>query len=182
MANGNRKRNSSGGTVVKATLAALVLLIMAATLAVNFSGRANATGGGNADNAVPPATEQPSAPPEASEAPETPAAEPPAPETPSPEPEPTPGSGSNVADGTAADVGANLAVTVPEGEPVGDEYFDDAVFVGDSRTEGLRMYSGLTNARFFSGVGLSVDRVFSDQIVNLNGQYLTVADALRAAD
>lgn len=46
MANGNRKRNSSGGTVVKATLAALVLLIMAATLAVNFGGRANATGGG----------------------------------------------------------------------------------------------------------------------------------------
>lgn len=45
MANGNRKRNSSGGTVVKATLAALMLLIMAATLAVNFSGRANATGG-----------------------------------------------------------------------------------------------------------------------------------------
>lgn len=87
-----------------------------------------------------------------------------------------------MADGTAADVGANLSVTVPEGEPVGDEYFDDAVFVGDSRTEGLRMYSGLTNARFFSGVGLSVDRVFSDQIVNLNGQYLTVADALRAAD
>ncbi len=182
MANGNRKRNSSGGTVVKATLAALVLLIMAATLAVNFGGRANATGGGNADNATPPATEQPSAPPEASEAPETPAAETPAPETPSPEPEPTPGSGSNVADGTAADVGANLSVTVPEGEPVGDEYFDDAVFVGDSRTEGLRMYSGLTNARFFSGVGLSVDRVFTDQIVNLNGQYLTVADALRAAD
>ena len=65
---------------------------------------------------------------------------------------------------------------------MGDEYFDDAVFVGDSRTEGLRMYSGLTNARFFSGVGLSVDRVFSDQIVNLNGQYITVADALRAAD
>lgn len=46
MANGNRKRNSSGGIVVKATLAALVLLIMAATLAVNFGGRANATGGG----------------------------------------------------------------------------------------------------------------------------------------
>ena len=183
MANGSRKRNSSGGTVVKATLAALVLLIMAATLAVNFGGRANATGGGQGGAATaPPATEQPSAPPEASEAPETPAAETPAPETPSPEPEPTPGRGSNVADGTAADVGANLSVTVPEGEPVGDEYFDDAVFVGDSRTEGLRMYSGLTNARFFSGVGLSVDRVFTDQIVNLNGQYLTVADALRAAD
>ena len=183
MANGNRNRNSSGVTVVKATLAALLLLIMAATLAVNFGGRANATGGGQGGAATtPPATEQPSAPPEASEAPETPAAETPAPETPSPEPAPTPGGGSSVADGTAADVGANLAVIVPEGEPVGDEYFDDAVFVGDSRTEGLRMYSGLTNARFFSGVGLSVDRVFTDQIVNLNGQYLTVADALRAAD
>ncbi len=78
-------------------------------------------------------------------------------------------------------VGANLSVTVPESAPVDNDYFSDAVFVGDSRTEGLKMYSGLTNATFFSGVGLTVTKVFSDQIVNLNGQYLTVADALKQA-
>lgn len=35
-------------------------------------------------------------------------------------------------------------------------YFDDALFIGDSRTVGLSEYGGLDNATFFSNIGLSV--------------------------
>ena len=73
--------------------------------------------------------------------------------TPAPTPSPTP---VPVTGSTAAAVGASLPITVPESAPVDDSYFADAVFVGDSRTEGLRMYSGLTGAKFFSEVGLTV--------------------------
>ena len=72
-------------------------------------------------------------------------------------------------------------MTVPESEAVDDSYFADAVFVGDSRTEGLKMYSGLDSSQFFSSVGMDVDKVFTDQVVSLNGQLLTVAQALEQA-
>ena len=51
---------------------------------------------------------------------------------------------------------------VPESEAVDDSYFDDAVFIGNSRTVGLRMYSGLTKATFITEVGLTVDSIFTD--------------------
>ena len=51
---------------------------------------------------------------------------------------------------------------VPESEAVDDSYFDDAVFIGNSRTVGLKMYSGLTNATFITEVGLTVDSIFTD--------------------
>ena len=37
---------------------------------------------------------------------------------------------------------------VPESALVEDTYFDDAVFLGDSRTDGLRLYSGLPHGTF----------------------------------
>ena len=36
------------------------------------------------------------------------------------------------------------------------------MFIGNSRTEGLKMYSGLTNATFITEVGLTVDSIFTD--------------------
>ena len=49
-----------------------------------------------------------------------------------------------------------------------DSYFDDAVFIGNSRTEGLKMYSGLSNATFITEVGLTVDSIFTDYC-NISG-------------
>ena len=37
----------------------------------------------------------------------------------------------------------------------GREYFDDALFIGDSRTEGIRDYGTLKNAQYFCHRGLS---------------------------
>lgn len=173
MSGSNNKR--SGGAAVKVVLTGFVLLTMAATGFSMFSGCGVDDGGAVASN-PPPAvssTESPQATPQPSPS-TTPAPE----QTePSATPQATPKSNPQ----TAADVGIGSPVTVPESEAVDDSYFADAVFVGDSRTEGLKMYSGLDSSQFFSSVGMDVDKVFTDQVVSLNGQLLTVAQALEQA-
>ncbi|MDD2216170.1 MAG: GDSL-type esterase/lipase family protein [Eubacteriales bacterium] len=42
---------------------------------------------------------------------------------------------------------------------VADDYFNDAVFIGDSRTEGFKMLSGPLNAVYLTSIGLKVDTV-----------------------
>ena len=41
-------------------------------------------------------------------------------------------------------------------EPVGEDYFADALFIGDSRTVGLSEYGRLTEADYFANIGMSV--------------------------
>ena len=178
--NHSRRKQGSGPAAVKAVLLGCILLVMIAagsTFFSNSSGPGAAVTGtpappsSNVDNLVNTPDTQPSGG-EAS-----------TPESAPPSSAPSQRPSANITPGTAAAIGASLSVTVPENGRVDDSYFSDAVFVGDSRTEGLRMYSGISpSPKFFSGVGLTVTKVFSDQIVQLNGQWLTVADALRQAD
>ena len=61
-----------------------------------------------------------------------------------------------------------------------DEYFQDAVFIGDSRTGGLQKFSGPRDAAYFHSNGLKVDTIFTRQVVKTaGGQKVTVFDALR---
>ncbi len=71
--------------------------------------------------------------------------------------------------------------TVAQSEPVGDDYFNDAVFVGDSRTQGFMMYSGLGGATFYAAQGLNVKEVFEKSQATLNGQKVSIATALSQA-
>ena len=71
---------------------------------------------------------------------------------------------------------------VPISNPVDAAYFDDAVFIGDSRTEGLFLNTGLSNATFLAHMGLMVDTVFTRQLFNVDGEKVSVIDALKAAD
>lgn len=48
---------------------------------------------------------------------------------------------------------------------VKNDYFDDAVFIGDSRIVGMNDYSGLTNATFFAKTGLTVYNLLDDEFV-----------------
>lgn len=48
---------------------------------------------------------------------------------------------------------------------VDDDYFDDAVFIGDSRIVGMNDYSGLTNASFFAKTGLTVYDLLDDEFI-----------------
>lgn len=45
---------------------------------------------------------------------------------------------------------------------VEEDYFDDAVFIGDSRTVGLYDYAGLDNAVFYASSGLTIYKMFED--------------------
>lgn len=54
---------------------------------------------------------------------------------------------------------------------VEDDYFSDAVFIGDSRTVGLKEYAGLEEtAAFYASTGLSVHKLFSEPIVEAEGR------------
>lgn len=70
---------------------------------------------------------------------------------------------------------------VPESMPVEDTYFDDAVFLGDSRTDGLRLYSGLTHGTFLCSTGATVESVFTKSVETTVGT-MPLLDALAGMD
>lgn len=55
---------------------------------------------------------------------------------------------------------------VPENgfRAVGEEYFDTALFIGDSRTVGLSQYGRLGQADYFADVGMSVFNLFEKKV------------------
>lgn len=67
---------------------------------------------------------------------------------------------------------------VPESEIVLDDFFNDAVFIGDSRTEGFIISNNLSNAKSLTVKGLMVDTAFTRPAINMNGEKLTVTKAL----
>lgn len=71
---------------------------------------------------------------------------------------------------------------VPESAAVDRSWFDDAVFIGDSRTEGLMINTGLTNATFYYHKGLMVSTVFTDPVITLDGKKVSVMEALERTE
>jgi len=66
---------------------------------------------------------------------------------------------------------------------VEDDYFSDAVFIGDSRTVGMFEYGGLEEtAAFYASTGLTVYKMFDSEIVPVPGEKkkITVEEALQA--
>lgn len=64
---------------------------------------------------------------------------------------------------------------------VEDDYFADAVFIGDSRTVGMFEYGGLENiSTFYASTGLTVYKLFDSPIVTVPGEKekLTIEEAL----
>ena len=59
-----------------------------------------------------------------------------------------------------------------------DDYFEDVVFIGDSRTEGLQLYSGPQNATYYHSKGLKVDTIFSSRVVRTNSGMITIMEAI----
>ncbi len=113
---------------------------------------------------VPPDT---TAAPETSAAPETAAPDTAAPETTAPD--------------TAepyAPTGYDFSAPVPESASVGKDYFDDAVFLGNSRTRGFLTLAGLAKPDAYAFVGLTVSTVFTEQAVPSGDSKITVVEAL----
>lgn len=85
------------------------------------------------------------------------------------------GEGEGTGEGTK-EAGEPVYVTVE------DDYFADAVFIGDSRTVGMYEYGGLEDiAAFYASTGLTVYKIFDSDIVTVPGQKkkITVEEALQ---
>lgn len=65
---------------------------------------------------------------------------------------------------------------------VKDNYFKDAVFIGDSRTQGLMMFSTLKSAKFYADKGMSTVGAFNKPVIPKNGMVMTIADAMKLGE
>jgi len=69
--------------------------------------------------------------------------------------------------------------TLTEG-PVDESYFDDAVFIGDSRTVGLSMYSNFENADYLCDVGMNIYDCMDRDISFKGNEHTSVREMLSA--
>ena len=67
---------------------------------------------------------------------------------------------------------------VPESEPAPEGYFADAAFVGDSRTDGFMVYSGIGCGKNLTSNGLSIFRLDSKKALTIDGETYTLLEAL----
>lgn len=80
-------------------------------------------------------------------------------------------------EGTVVEDGLIWEGPVPESARVEDTYFDDAVFLGDSRTDGLRIYGGMNHGTYLQFTGATVESVFSKAVETPMGT-MPLLDAL----
>lgn len=92
--------------------------------------------------------------------------------TPEPTPEPTPPPWPAY----------EFGVPVEKSEPVeNDSFFDNAVFLGDSRTEGLELFGGLRHGVYYWARGMTVFRADDEEyrIASIDGEQYTLLGALQ---
>ena len=66
----------------------------------------------------------------------------------------------------------------PEADPVDNSYFADAAFVGDSRTDGFLIYSGIGCGENLTSNGLSIFQLAEKKALTIGGQQYTLLEAL----
>ncbi len=66
----------------------------------------------------------------------------------------------------------------PESAPVDNEWFADAAFVGDSRTEGFYLFSGVGNGDLLSDTGLTVFKLSEKKCIQIGENSYTLLEAL----
>ena len=72
----------------------------------------------------------------------------------------------------------DFLLPVPEREAVGAEWFADAVFIGDSRTDGLRLYGGIKGADYICYKGLICREFDSKACISSGDTQITALEAL----
>ena len=72
------------------------------------------------------------------------------------------------------------AVSVPYSfQKVTQEYFDDALIIGDSRATGIQLYSGWDNITYYAENGMTIYSMFDCKAAEEDGRMLTVREALQ---
>ncbi len=79
---------------------------------------------------------------------------------------------------TPEDGGYDFSQPVPESEAVDKSYFEDAAFVGDSRTNGFMLYSGIGCGDNLTSNGLSIFRLSAKKALKIDGKSYTLLEAL----
>lgn len=72
--------------------------------------------------------------------------------------------------------GINIETTAPTNDVY--KIFDNTLFIGDSRTEGFMLYSGVNNANYFCGKGLTVDKMVEGKELKIKGENVSVHEVL----
>ena len=73
-----------------------------------------------------------------------------------------------------------LGAPVPKNEiPQGEEWFNDAIFIGDSLTVGLSSYKILDESLVFASTGINPQTILTKACIEKDGTSLTVADAIK---
>ncbi len=67
---------------------------------------------------------------------------------------------------------------VPETEWQRNKYFNDAVFVGDSITDGIKLYDIMSNATVLSHTGININNIMTKAVISENGTEITIVDKL----
>ncbi len=81
----------------------------------------------------------------------------------------------------SSSVSDNKAAQIYQFQKVEELYFDDALFIGDSRTVGLSEYSGLSNPTFYAKTSLTVYDFFYKKFIPVEGEKekITLEEALQ---
>lgn len=61
---------------------------------------------------------------------------------------------------------------------VTEDYFSDALFIGDSRTVGMQQSGLLPNATYYAKIGIGIGSILSQRIVSDGGSMISVEEAL----
>lgn len=94
-------------------------------------------------------------------------------------PNPTGEPDSTEPDSTEPGKKKGIATDASANKVVDESYFDDALFIGNSRTEGFQLYSGLTNASFYASKGMTVSNFYTDKFASVDGEKKTILKALK---
>ena len=81
-------------------------------------------------------------------------------------------------DSVPEDAPYDFSQPVPQGEAVDNSYFDDAAFVGDSRTDGFMLYSGIGTGKNLTSNGLSIFKLAEKKALTIGGKKYTLLEAL----
>ncbi len=73
-------------------------------------------------------------------------------------------------------------MVVPESVPDGEAFavFNNTLIIGDSRTEGFKLYSGVKNATYFCMKAMTIDKIVEGKQISVDGKKVSVYDLLGA--
>lgn len=72
----------------------------------------------------------------------------------------------------------NLGTVLTETAPVGSDYFIDTLFVGDSLTDGIRIYEAFAGVQAVSTKGINTHSALTHTFHPIDGQMVTMIDAI----